>query len=328
MLTPEQRQTRYGLITSSTAAACLGKHPYMTARGAQRHIKCLDMDEDSSSPATVRGEYCEDGILRWCADEYGLHMEPQPFVKHPCGYIGDSVDAVYTPGADTPEWMLTDKYILGEAKSVSMGVVRDWGDEHTEQIPTHIRIQCNIHLMCHPDADICLVPALFGDWGFGHHLYYVSKDADFEAKILKALGRWHERYIVGDETPPVEGDDCDWLRTTWQRDERKELEDTDTQALIAEAAARHSHASTMAKRYSDSKDLASAEIMDALKDCGSAGDIERFKVTWRNDKDSKTTDWKAVALDCAAGMTLEDATIKHTDTKAGPRVLRVRKARS
>lgn len=187
MLTPEQKEARIGLVTSSIVAAILGLDPYKGEKEAIESI--MGRSLHNPSKATERGDLLEDVVLRSIGTKLGIpkkHVVQQPgFVKHPNGWSGDSVDAIISP----KKGVVT---AVCEAKTVGMGGAKRWGPDGTKSIPDHVLCQCHWHMIHWPTAERCHVAALIGGYAFEFRHYVIEKDPELEKKMLSKIEAWYK----------------------------------------------------------------------------------------------------------------------------------------
>lgn len=318
MLTPEQLAARKGLITSSVAGACLGMSPFMSPLQAKQSI--LGLSTFEGSPATERGNELEEVVLRYPAKKLGLVYEPAPFRKHANGWAADSCDALYyepgyIPGFDSP-------VLLGEGKTASLGMAREFGVVGTDEVPLTAWMQAHWHLIHWPEANRCVVPVLIGGWQFEFRLYYVERDTEIEGNLLDKLAQFHRDYIVGDADPPAVAQDLEWLKETYATAEHIDLlpSTPEIDALAEEY-----------RQWRNSLDCAEKNTADARAKLeqfiGTHSGVETAsgKITWRNNKPSQRIDWEHLASDLMRHLPEDarDALIaKATRTVPGPRVFR------
>jgi hypothetical protein len=310
MLTPEQKRLRLGLITSSNAAAALGRDPNTSPRRAKSRI--LGQEVDITLEAMQRGNLLEQPTIDFVADALRMEAIEAPFIAHKDGWSGDSTDALLADPATG------EVKALVEAKTVGLGGRDAWGKEMTDEVPPKVLIQCHWHLIHHPDIALCYVPVLFGGYFFRFALYVVGRSQAFADKIYADAGAWHAKYIKNDEQVPCTGldDDTSMLKSCYPFD--------NDEALSApEGLDQWVKHYTQCKKRRDDANKAYEEVRnhlrDTLKDAASMhGD--GFTITYKNSKESTKIDWQAVATELGAPAEIVH---KHTVCRQGPRVLRV-----
>jgi hypothetical protein len=306
MLTAADKAKRIGKITSSTAAACLGLDERLTQIGAWLLI--MGHGGESKPPrdprrkslwekAVERGNLLEDAILEYPCDELTLQRgvkvirTPAPFRRHPIhAWTGDSCDALYFP--DTGHVDANDPYAellaIGEGKSASMGVFKEYGEELTDEMPHHTLVQSHFHLAHWPEVNECWVPVLGGGFRFEFRNLIVRRDPEFEGLMLQDLERWHRDYIVANKMPPAEAGDGRYLRKEHPRGNGEAMADTPE---IREQAFAKALASRDEKEAHARAEKAKAKLMQIL------GDAETVKASWgsisyRQPDQTHETDWE------------------------------------
>lgn len=332
-LTDEQLKQRLGKITSSTVAACLGLDPRQSQIEAWCQIKGEDPapkpDPEKEDPkfkrflekAIERGNRLEDYILEygaeWLADDLDVTIQRKsaPF-KSIDDWTGDSCDALYYDA---------DKLIaIGEGKSASLWVGKEYGEEGTDDIPHHTLLQSHWHLIHWPEVEFCLVPVLIGGARFEFRCYRVDKDPEFEAILLEDLKKWHEKHIVGDEIPPARCSDESWLHRRYPKALGSAMADTPKMRQLAYQKWR---AFTEKKKWDKLECDAKASIKEEL---GEFSQVSGHwgKVSWLENAPSLKISWQELTevLFNKLGMADADRTAligDHTTWKPGARVLRV-----
>ena len=305
MLTTEQRKARAGKITSSIAAGALGLNPRMTP--IQAWLAARGEAPDIDTKATQRGNRLEGLILDSVAEELGLIRKSAEF-RSKAPWAGDSTDALYFDGDEL--------VAIGEGKSASLGISKEYGEEGTDEVPESTLIQSHWHLWHWPEVRICWVPVLVGGYAFEFRRYRVDHDEELEGILVQDLERWHRDYVVTGKMPPAAGGDSEYLTKLHPHESGEWIPD----AAEVMAAARDYHlAHNAAKAAIAEKEDAKARLQELL---GSASGCKAAwgKVTWTNNKPTVRTDWEAVATELGATQELVD---RFTIEKPGPRVMRV-----
>lgn len=310
MLTPEQKRLRLGRITSSNAAAALGRDPHASPRRAKTRI--LGQDVQVTLEAMQRGDLLEQPTVNFAAVALRLEAAPAPFVAHENGWSGDSTDALLS------DPKTGEVKALVEAKTVGLGNRDAWGQEMTDEVPQNVLIQCHWHLLHHPYVDLCYVPVLFGGYDFRFGLYVVGRNQAFSTRIYEDCKAWHAKYIVGDEEVPCTGldDDTQLLKSCYPFDNDETIE-------APPQAARWVQDYAECKKRRDDALKTYEEVRNRIRDCikdAAAMYGDGFKITYKNSKESTKIDWQAVATELQAPAEIVH---KHTTCRAGPRVLRI-----
>jgi predicted phage-related endonuclease len=135
-----------------------------------------------------------------------------------------------------------------------------------------------------------------------------------EGLITRAL-EWFDTYVVAKVMPPADGSEsaARLLSTLYPRNTSAMLEPWDEalrEALLAREARAEVAAAEERQRRHDNR---LREMIGTHEGIDGAA-------TWRNNKDSRKTDWEAVARACGATAEIIG---QHTETKPGARVLRL-----
>lgn len=316
MLTEEQIKQRLGRITSSTVGAVLGVHPHQSPLQAWLAITEGPQPLPASAmKACERGNLLERVALEWGAAQVGgriISENPTVLMEE---WAADTTDAVM----ETPRGVE-----LMEAKTVAMGSADAWGEEGTDEVPTHVLAQCHWHLLAHPSASVCHIPVIIGGYDFSFRLYSVPRDNDLAQKLRAQALRWHLKHVQG-QTPPAPGpheSDTAWLK---QRHPHATQPPLNLTPELEELAASYVAAQAAVKEAEALKATAGNALRAALRDA-SGGVGERFSISYREAKGRAIVDWQSVALECT---TADSPFIqKHTRMTGGGRVLRVTQKKS
>lgn len=324
MLTAEQKAGRIGKITSSVAAACLGLDERMSEIDAWLQIRG-EAPDLASVKAIERGNRLEQVILEYPAEKLGLSMTHAPF-RQVAPWTGDSCDALYWSSVDGGELLgpYDDLVAIGEGKSASLAIGREYGEEGTDEVPHHTLVQAHWHLIHWPEVDLCYVPVLVGGYRFEFRTYEVHRDKEFEGLMLEDLERWHRDYIIGDKMPPVGARDTGWLTSRFPRALQGALADTPE----IEQAAKEKLLAAKDKKVAEEAEERAKNILRSLLGEHDGVVASWGKISWINNKASNVIDWAAVARAVAAQAKLTDEDLAvvvadHTTEKPGPRLLRV-----
>jgi predicted phage-related endonuclease len=320
MLTDAQKKERLGKITSSVVAACLGVDERMSQIDAWLRIR--GEAPDVATKAIDRGNRLEDLILDYPAMMLGLDRKPAPFRQHPeHGQFGDSCDALYV-NRD----LEARPVAIGEGKSASLGVSKEYGQEGTDEMPQHTLLQSHWHLIHWPEVERCYVPVLVGGYAFEFRLYHVDRDPELHGIMIDELLRWHHDHIVEGKTPPVTHHEADaeWLKKKYPAGLSGALADSPE---IQEWAKRKALAAKIIKEASKEEEQAKNELRRLL------GDHEFVlaswgKVTWKKSAEAFATDWERAVYALQDEFKLDPAQVrevvgKHTEMKPGQRKLLV-----
>ena len=314
MLDEKIRQPRIG---GSEIAAIFGRHDFLDEFGLWARKKGdLPREQDGPSMARMRlGKHLEQGIVSYAAELQGwryewsdktVRSEEYPFM-------------VSTPDALMPEirWGI-------DAKLVGWDQAWRWG-RSVDHIPDHVVMQAWWY-MAHFHYDGWYVAALI----MGEdtpRIYPIPRDPEAERIILRRGKAWWERYLVGDERPPITAsrESDTWLRRHHPRPTRADIvvANPDQSEILDEYAQVRRDWASIDKRRQDLE----AEIKAAI------GDREGLrwpggKFTWKLTKDWIRVDWEELAKILVerhpAGAQLQK---EFTYTKPGSRRIYYKSAR-
>ena len=200
--------------------------------------------------------------------------------------------------------------VNGEAKTVSPFAVKAWGDEDSDEIPIYYAAQVMHGLMIKPRRRT-VIAALTG-FDDKPRVHWIERDEETIAGIRARELEFWERVQTGNAPDPTVIEDVKWL---YQRDGGKALEADDDLLFLCQEL---KDAKARAKAVDGDVELLSTKLK--LRMGSAATLIYRGNpiVTWKNNKDSVKTDWKAAYLDL--GPTAEHIA-KFTSTSPGARPL-------
>jgi len=189
-ITDKQKELRKKHIGASESAAILGLSPYKTP-----YDVWLLKTGKVESPASVGeagdiGNMIEDGLLDYGASELGVRILKNQFRVHTNGILSATHDALVV---DVMEGM--------EAKTsgiMSFATKDEWGDNGTDQVPSHIIIQCQ-HQALVSNLDLVHVPALIG--GRGRLMFRIERSESICEIILEKVTAFWEDNVQKDIPP-------------------------------------------------------------------------------------------------------------------------------
>jgi putative phage-type endonuclease len=303
-------------ITGTDVAAILGLSKF--AGPIDVYLGKKNLIEKPDNEAMEFGRRFERPILEAYADRFGQPIEfaqPWTLIKVP-GFdlLGASLDARWTNGDRRPV----------DAKNTGFKGP-DWGEPGTDVFPIYYQLQLHVQMMA-TDEPGFVTPAsdlavCFG----GHELarYTMHRDTELDVELKGRVAAWWQKHIIADIPPEPDGSDSytNYLKAKFNR--ASEL----TRPATVEAnawAAKLRNASEALKAAEKVKTEAENWLKSYLGEASAIPGI----CTWRNNKDSEVTDWKAVASEFFArvGSEVYDAAVAaNTITKPGARVFRTSK---
>jgi putative phage-type endonuclease len=307
-------------ISGTGLPAILGLSPWRKPIDVWAEIKGL-APEFVPNDAMRAGKRFERAILEEYSDRIGMPLEfadPYQLIRVPdFPLLGATLDARWLTGDRRPVDAKNIRYKDGE-----------WGDEGSEEFPVYHRMQLHAQTMA-TDTEVADLAVCFTGQDFVR--YTLHRDYEVDDLIKEEVESWWKRHIVGDVPPEPDGSESftNYLKNKFKR--ATEVTKPATELV-------HEWAATLraAKAKLEAAEQEKAEAEQFLKAyMGEASSIPGV-CTWKNNKDSEVTDFKAVAVEAFAELTqlvgmekacaIRDAALaSHTTTKPGPRVFRLAK---
>ena len=200
--------------------------------------------------------------------------------------------------------------VNGEAKTVNPFALKDWGDEDSDEIPVYYAAQVMHGLMIKPRRRT-VIAALTG-FDDKPRVHWIERDDETIAGIRARELEFWERVQTGNAPDPTVIDDVKWL---YQRDGGLVLDADDETVLVVQQL---KDLKATAKDLDAQIELLATRLKIRMGDAATL--IYRGKpiATWKSNKDSVKTDWKAIAEALNAPSDLIAA---HTKTTVGARPL-------
>lgn len=211
--------------------------------------------------------------------------------------------------------------VKGERRIVELkaNLARRW-DTDVEPVPAAVQdqVQWQLFVTGWPVADVAVLQ------GFKVEAHEVPADPEYHETLL-ALARWFHDLVVRGERPEVDGSESTRRALTrmYPRGDGDvitapptELDDL-VRLLYRQRAE--------AKAASDAEAATENAVRALLAEAGGVEGVG-YRITYRNNKPTARTDWKAVAEDLAPVVgsgPWGEAVAARTATQEGPRVLRV-----
>ena len=285
------------------------------------------------------GTVLEDVVARRYADLTGRKLQRvnEPLV-HPAGVVRGNIDrAIVNPEiAGTVRFkdgrLTTDRILEVKTAHAMAANSADWGTPGSDEIPQHYWIQVQTYLGL-AQVDVADLAVLFG--GQKLATYTIQADRGVFADLVDAANTWWEKHIVGDLPPdPSTEDDA---RRLWKSHiAGKELivdatvaDAIEELARIKEQIGSEKQEGSLEHRAKQLRDI----ILPAFGDAESISYMGRKLATWKANKASSKTDWKAALINASADaricahpevvQALKEHEQLHTTTTDGARVLRL-----
>lgn len=318
-------QRRRKGIGGSDMAAILGLSPYKTpfAIWQDKTGRAIDHTTPEQEERMGWGNILEDVVARHYADKCGRRVQRinQQMQHKRWPVIIGNVDRVCVQQGTQARWDSKTGRVLGadavlEVKTASAFAARDsdnWGEPGTDAVPQHywMQVQHYLGITGLPVADLAV---LFGGQQF--RTYTIHADTALHDDMFAQAADWWERHVVADVPPDPTTEEEARLAWKTARAGATLVADYDT----AQAVYRLQEV----KRQIDELKTEEAELRDRI--CPVFQDAEiliwqgQKLATWKANKPSAKTDWKAVATALGADTNL---IAQHTTTTEGARVLRL-----
>lgn len=336
--TPEWYEARKKGLGASDAPAALGFSRWTTPQQV-----CLakwgETDQQEETKATHRGKVLEPLLIDAYSQITGLEVTPGKMMFH------EKLDMIFA----TPDGLLDYAKTPGllQIKTTLDWLDDEWGEEGTDEIPHHYRIQV-AHEMAVTNRDwvdvavliaseqvfdmlVHLCEQLGSDSEFllemveGHldfRIYTVERDLDLEEQIINAEVDFWDRYVVPHELPA----DISMVQPGTKEPRRASTQE----AKQIDIARKH----WLAMKRAERRLAAKKEILQQAigTDYGIFCPDTKDKITWGKNKDTELTetDWCAVVSGLNEVLPEEhkqafEKLIKNntkTTTKPGSRVFR------
>ena len=205
------------------------------------------------------------------------------------------------------ELLIDGEEVNGEMKTVHPFAAKDWGEEGTDEIPIYYAAQVMHGLMIKPRRR-AIVAALIGADDL--RIHFLDRDDETIAGMRPREIEFWQRILDRNPPEPTDPVDVKWL---YQRDGGTAIEADDDLALICQ---RLKDMKADAKNLDGQIELVAAQIKARMGTAATLLYRGKPLATWKNNKDSVTTDWKAAYLDL---QPTADHTAQVTTTKPGAR---------
>ena len=205
------------------------------------------------------------------------------------------------------ELLIDGEEVNGEMKTVHPFAAKDWGEEGTDEIPIYYAAQVMHGLMIKPRRR-AIVAALIGADDL--RIHFLERDDETIAGIRTQEIEFWQRIQNRNPPEPTDPVDVKWL---YQRDGGTAIEADDELALLCQQL---KDMKADAKALDGHIELLATKIKARMGTAATLLYRGKPLATWKNNKDSATTDWKAAYLDL--GPTARHCA-SFTTTKPGSR---------
>lgn len=258
------------------------------------------------------GNMLEDAVARRYADERGVSVRRHNFMLiDDDNHIVGNIDRLVAIDPKTaPAHAGTIRTSLGlEVKTTSQDV---W-----DGIPETYKAQIATYMALAPSIEAFDVATLFYGRAKDFRVYTEVRNEDVLAALRERAKEFWERYVMADVPPPPTcEEDC---RTIWaaSRPETKRYASEAAIKTVADLKDMTHRIAELEKAQNELRTAIMAEMEDAEVLVGTDG---KKLASWKSNKESTKTDWKAVAESVGASP---DVIAEHTVIKSGARVFRV-----
>lgn len=285
----------YGLIGGTDVPKILGIAPYGGPIDAYRRIR-----ERYSPPlndAMRRGMRLEPVARALYVDETGAELLPNPgYLKSKrYEFMGASLDDMATRDGER---------LVVEYKTAGLRAMRQWGEEGSDDVPDHYRVQVAWYLCATglPHGDLAALIA-----GDDFRVYRITRDLELESMLIEAAERFWRNHIVPGVPPPPDASEGygTWLQERYPHSNGELIAST---PAIDAVAARLRDARAAREAAEEAEQAARNELLAFI---GAADGVQGqgWKATYRTTKGRASTDWKAVCAEARVDQALIE---KHT----------------
>lgn len=257
------------------------------------------------------GRELEDAVARRYAGEKCVRV-----VRHNFILIDDDFHLVGNLDRLVKEWANVAVAHKGEVRTPLGLEVKTSGGAPWAEVPEHYKAQVHTYMALAPSIMRFDVAVLFYGMAKEFRVFSEPRDDAIVAGLRMRCREWWERHVLGDAAPePVSEADC---RNLWgaSRD-RKVIASPSVVEAVDAIKLFGSQVAALEESIGDMKTLVMASMEDGDVLVGADG---AKLATWRSNKESAKTDWKAVALEAGASPEL---IARFTEHKPGARVFRV-----
>lgn len=314
-------------LGGSDLGAILGLNPYRTP------FQVWSEKSGRSEPFTGNlqtrfGSYAEEFVAREYSDRTGRQVQRyNSLLRHPNAPLLGHIDRLVVPeGAKRASHMREIRTDLGlEAKTAhALAASRngDWGEPGTDAVPASYLIQCQAYMLLAGCAHWDLA-VLFGNSDFA--IYHLHQDPELGEYIVDEASRWWRDYVIAD-TPPPPSSELE-ARQRWPGHTPGKVVDLDE--AQAELLRDYAALKRQAKSQEAWEKILRDQLFPVLADADEIRINGQAVATYRANKASNKTDWKALADELLRGFDPEDRArylADYTTTVPGSRVLRLGKA--
>ena len=314
-------------LGGSDLGAILGLNPYRTPFQVWSE-KTGRSESFTGNLQTRFGSYAEEFVAREYSDRTGRQVQRyNSLLRHPNAPLLGHIDRLVVPeGAKRASHQREIRTDLGlEAKTAhALAISRngDWGEPGTDAVPASYLIQCQAYMLLTGCAHWDLA-VLFGNSDF--QIYHLHQDQELGEYIVEEASRWWRDYVVADVPPPPSSELE--ARQRWPGHTPGKVVDLDE--AQAELLRDYAALKRQAKSQEAWEKILRDQLFPVLADADEIRINGQAVATYRANKASDKTDWKALADELLRGFDPDDRAsylAEYTTTVPGARVLRLGKA--
>ena len=300
---PDRKQ----LIGGSDVAAILGVSKWKTPFQLYQEKIGAFVEEITPEKQKVfdRGHRWEPVVIEMMVDELksrGHDVEiiarNERYQDPECSFLACEIDV---------ELRIDEEELNGEIKTVHPFAAKEWGEPETDEVPIYYAAQVMHGLMIMPRRR-SIIAALIGADDL--RIHFMARDEETIAGIRAKEIEFWQRIQDKNPPPPIDPEDVKWL---YQRDGGTAIEADDELALLCQQL---KDMKADAKALDGHIELLATKIKARMGTAATLLYRGKPLATWKNNKDSATTDWKAAYLDL--GPTARHCA-SFTTTKPGSR---------
>lgn len=311
-------------IGGSDIAAMLGLSPYKTPLQLwmDKTGRAVESFDPEAEERMHWGTVLEDVVARHYATTRQVTIQRiNKILQHPqCPIARANIDRAIVEIGSRARWDDKAGRVLGASKVLEVKTAHalarnsaEWGDPGTDEVPQSYWLQCQWYLGITglPVADLAV---LFGGQKFTE--YVIPADAAIFADLLAEADAWWKKHVIADIPPePSTEDDA---RRLWKSHVagKEMIVDATVADAVQQLAETKEQIAALEKEAQELRDI----ILPAFGDAEAITYMGRKLATWKQNKGSSKTDWKAVATEAMVESLLIQ---KHTITTEGARVLRL-----
>lgn len=309
-------------LGGSDLGAILGLNPWRTPFQVYQE-KTGQAEPFTGNLQTRFGSYAEEFVAREYCEQTGRQVQRFNAMLRRGNIIGHVDRLVIPDGAKRASWrdqVRTDRGLEAKtANAFAAGRDSEWGESHTDQIPESYLVQVAAYQAL-TGCQYWDLAVLFGNQEF--RIYHLTRDLELEAMILEAAEKFWRDHVLA-RIPPYPSDEAE-ARQRWRRHQPGKIQTVpaDIEVAIKAYAAEKARLDECEKTCQRLRDA----IIPALEDADIIQTDSGLQLaTYRANKDSQRTDWKAL-VHHHWPVPPADLVEQFTTTQPGARVLRLAKS--